>query len=286
MPAKKTASQPDRPALRVARDVAQSRIELRIAKGRELLNAEVHDEASLDSVRAKYYTWHEGNAALLRQLFTTDEIADDYAHWAGVAGGSPPLDRRIKYARDGISTSIRRLEGVVEKLEFIDEAESVERTSPVGGAAPDGPGNRVFIVHGRDEGRLRAVEAYLRQLGLDVTVLADRPSGGATLIEKIEKYGDVDYVVVLITPDDVGALRQESDEPELEPRARENVIFELGYFVGRLRRGRVAALVVDTPLPNDLGGFVYIPYGTDDGWKLRVVRELTAARIAVDNTRI
>jgi predicted nucleotide-binding protein len=130
----------------------------------------------------------------------------------------------------------------------------------------------------------RTVEAYLRKIGLEVIVLSDQASGGATLIEKIETYGDVGYVVALLTPDDVGSLWMGDDNDlDLRPRARENVIFELGYFVGRLNRGRVAALVAETvTLPSDLGGFVYIKFDASDAWKLAIVRDLTRAGFVID----
>jgi predicted nucleotide-binding protein len=130
----------------------------------------------------------------------------------------------------------------------------------------------------------RTVEAYLRRIGLDVIVLSDQPGGGRTLIEKIETYGDVPYVVTLLTPDDVGSLWSgDEDKLDLRPRARENVIFELGYFVGRLNRGRVAALVDERlSLPGDLGGFAYVRFDSGDAWKIGIVRELTNAGFAID----
>ncbi len=149
------------------------------------------------------------------------------------------------------------------------------------------PTPRVFLVHGRPPGPRATVEAYLRKLGLDVVVLSDRPNRGATLIEKIEAEGDVAYVVAVVTPDDLGGLYATVTDVKVSPRARENVIFELGYFAGKLGRGRVAALLVHpVELPTDLGGIAYIPMDTSDGWKVKLVRELGAAGIAVDSSRI
>src|SRR5882672_12504549 len=92
---------------------------------------------------------------------------------------------------------------------------------------------RIFVVHGRDEEVRRALVAFLKDLGKEPIVLTELPSGGRTVIEKFEHYAaGVDYAVVLLTPDDLGGLR--SAKPEQRARARQNVLFELGYFVGKL----------------------------------------------------
>lgn len=121
---------------------------------------------------------------------------------------------------------------------------------------------RVFIVHGRDDTTVRELKAFLTEgLGFPApTVLAEQPSRGLTLIEKFERYAhDSDLVFVLLTPDDLGHLV--GHEKDSQPRARLNVLFELGYFLGSLRRrsGRVFILRKgDVELPSDLGGIVYI----------------------------
>jgi predicted nucleotide-binding protein len=121
---------------------------------------------------------------------------------------------------------------------------------------------RVFIVHGRDTRSLSELKLFLRnKLSLpDVTVLAERPSKGRTVIEKFEYYArHVDIVFVLATPDDFGRLA-ESQEPE-KYRGRQNVVFELGFFLGALRRssGRVIVLHKgDIELPSDISGVIYI----------------------------
>lgn len=101
-----------------------------------------------------------------------------------------------------------------------------------------------------------------------------------TLIEKFEKHSDVGYAVVLLTPDDKGGMNKEG-EP-LQNRARQNVIFELGFFFGKLERKRVAAMYrKGVELPTDMEGVVYI--SLDDGeWKLKLAKELVAAGMPVD----
>ena len=145
--------------------------------------------------------------------------------------------------------------------------------------------NRVFVVHGRDDGTRNTVARFLDTLGLEPVILQEQPNEGRTIIEKLEYYSNVAFAVVLCTTDDVGALASESDQ--LLPRARQNVLLELGYYVGRIGRDRVCALVErGVEIPSDLSGVVYVPLDTSEGWKLTLARELRAAGMTIDMNRI
>ena len=121
---------------------------------------------------------------------------------------------------------------------------------------------RSFIVHGHDETAKLELKNYLQNtLGFsEPVILHEQPSMGRTLLEKFEHYaGTADLVFVLLTPDDVAASAAEPDSAKR--RARQNVIFEMGYFLGRLGRtsGRVLLLHKGPlELPSDLHGVVYI----------------------------
>ncbi|NTW88534.1 MAG: nucleotide-binding protein, partial [Desulfobulbaceae bacterium] len=116
---------------------------------------------------------------------------------------------------------------------------------------------------------------------LEVIILHEQPNVGQTIIEKFERYADVAFAVVLLTPDDIGG-KQES-EPVLKPRARQNVIFELGFFFGRLARNHVAALIKgDVEKPSDYDGVGYIQMDRAGAWKIELARELKAAGLKVD----
>ncbi len=140
---------------------------------------------------------------------------------------------------------------------------------------------RVFVVHGRDDKAKLEVRGFLEQLDLDPVILDEQPSGGQTVIEKFEEHTDVDFAVVLLTPDDRGKLAGSSDESQ--PRARQNVIFEFGFFVGKLGRPRVCVLhkgKVD--IMSDYHGVIYIPLDDAGGWKLELATEIKNAGINVD----
>ena len=140
--------------------------------------------------------------------------------------------------------------------------------------------NKVFIIHGRDEGTKNTVARFIEQLGLEAVILAEQPSHGLTIIEKFEQHAQVQFAIALLTPDDTGSLQDDENTPN--PRARQNVIFELGFFIGRLGRGRVCALTKgDVEIPSDYAGVLYIPLDGSDYWRWKLSQELESAGLNV-----
>jgi predicted nucleotide-binding protein len=139
----------------------------------------------------------------------------------------------------------------------------------------------VFLVHGHDEAVRESVARYLGQLGLTPVILHEQASRGRTVIEKLEHHANVAFAAVLLTPDDLGATLQAPGN--LRPRARQNVVLELGFFVGKLGRDRVCATHRgDLELPSDYMGVLYVPFDDGGGWKLLLARELRAAGFDVN----
>ncbi|KND21130.1 hypothetical protein ADZ37_01130 [Pannonibacter phragmitetus] len=141
--------------------------------------------------------------------------------------------------------------------------------------------NKIFIVHGHDEGALYGLARFLEKLKLEVIILKEQPNQGRTIIEKYEdSAAEVGFAVVLLTPDDVGSAVLAEGHSQ---RARQNVIFELGYFAGKLGRGRVCLLRKgNVEIPSDLFGVVYTEMDPAEGWKQALVKELKAAKIDFD----
>lgn len=157
-----------------------------------------------------------------------------------------------------------------------------ERKSETSENARLKPSNtKVFLVHGQDNEVKQTVARFLEKLGLEVIILHERASAGMTIIEKFEQNSDVAFAVVLMTPDDVGSST--TDKDNLRFRARQNVIFELGYFMGKLGRENVCALLKgDLERPSDYNGIVYIALDPNDGWKILLAKEMKESGISVD----
>jgi len=141
----------------------------------------------------------------------------------------------------------------------------------------------VFLVHGHDDAAKESVARFLEKLDLRPIILYEKPNMGRTVIEKFEAHSAVGFAVVLLTPDDVGGS---ASTGQVTARARQNVILELGYFIGRLGRARVCALYKEgVEIPSDIHGVLYVPYDASDGWRLKLANEIRAAGISVDMNR-
>ena len=151
--------------------------------------------------------------------------------------------------------------------------------------------NKVFLVHGRDEAAQHKVARFLENsVQVGVVILSERPNAGRHLLTKFEEEAKgADYAVVLMTGDDLAYLRPallphgQDRQPE-SLRARQNVIFELGFFLGKFGQDRVCVLQVpNVERPSDYDGVVYIPFDDQDGWQRKLVTELHKANIVVSS---
>ncbi len=266
------------PRLRVSRGQAQPQIAARIEAGHRLLESAIQTDDDLNSAEAEFRRWDEYNTTMLRRLFDTAELADEYEPGVGfVFLGSLPLQKEIESHGKDVQRKIDRLESISGRLNLYEEP-SLPTVPEVGPSL----GTDIFVVHGRDEAAKESVARFIEKLDLAAIILHEKPSAGRTIIEKFEdESSSVGYAVVLLTPDDIGGP---ADEPEdLKPRARQNVIFELGFLLGRLGRDRVCALHKnDIDIPSDYEGVVYTPMDSGGGWRLKLAKEIKHAGIDVD----
>lgn len=186
-----------------------------------------------------------------------------------------------RYLEEGKKHSLSLLNQAVRSLE--EELEHL----PLGSNIAEGKtedirvgGRKVFVVHGRDDGTKHEVARFLHNIDLEPIILHERPNRGRTIITKFqEEAKDVSFAIVLMTPDDEGGL---TGGP-FSPRARQNVVFELGFFYGTLGSGHVVALVKgDVETPSDFDGVLYIQIDSTGGWKVQLARELKAAGLKFD----
>jgi len=190
-----------------------------------------------------------------------------------------------QYMTEGKERSTQLLHQAVRWLQ--DElADTQEQVTSSGATAVPALvlSRKVFIVHGHDSSVREAVARFIERIGFQAIILHEQANQGRTIIEKVEAHGDVGFAVVLLTPDDVGCKAGDTTKP----RARQNVLLELGYFIGRLGRANVCALATsDTmELPTDFAGVVWEPFDAAGGWKSAIGRELKAAGFEIDWNKI
>lgn len=144
---------------------------------------------------------------------------------------------------------------------------------------------KVFIVHGHNEEYIQKVARFLEKLECEPIILKEQPNSGKTIIEKFEDLSNAAFGVVLYTACDKGSVN--IDNSELQPRARQNVIFEHGYLFAKLGRERVCALVEHgVEIPSDLAGVLYVPIDNADAWKFQLAKEMKSVGIDIDMNNI
>jgi len=169
--------------------------------------------------------------------------------------------------------SIDLLNQVIQQLSTKSEDEQIKLE-----------GNRVFIVHGHNEVIKLTVARLVEKLGLKAIILNEQPNQGQTIIEKFETNSKSDFAVVLMTADDKGA---QISKEELSFRARQNVIFELGYFTAKMGRKRLVVLYENgVEIPSDYYGIAYINIDQGGAWQFHLAKELKTAGLNVDMNKI
>jgi len=261
----------------------------RITRGQELLEKvatvraqiqpyaarSVHGE--YQALRDEYYSWDEFNETLLRQKFSTGKVADSYRGLV-YAFGSPSneLAAVVELERD-ITRKMRSLGSIRDQLSLYKSAADPATED---GTYSSHLGDKIFIVHGHDGDTKQQVADFVRKItGEQPLILHEQADSGRTIIEKFEEHAsEVGFAIILLTADDEGKAKGAT---QLNPRARQNVVFELGYFMGKLGRSRVVAVHESgVELPSDISGLLYKQL--TGNWKMELAGEINAAGIEID----
>jgi predicted nucleotide-binding protein len=276
---------PEDPALKGTRSRAKELLDRARAEASELITraADVNDPESYEAWTHVVERWEARTKMALQSIFAgpwPDEF-ENAATGRIFRNVGQSEDETFLYRQEAIRRGMHELTSIEERMEFLEEPGVGADARP----ATSG-GRQVFIVHGHDRELRERVARLLDRLDLDAIILEEQPDGGRTIIEKFEDHAlDVGYAVAVLSPDDVGAAASDA-VPSHPNRARQNVLLELGYFMGTLGRSRVAALCSEeVERPSDIHGLLYIDVSQDER-DIRLAREMAAAGLPVDLNRL
>ena len=267
------------------RSEAEENLAERIAYADDHLLLPIRNTDDLNNQRTQYGKWDKFNQLLLQKMFSDDSCANEYKNSILMALVGGVRQRSLAEKEQEFLDQVKRkrdcLESLKDRLSLFNEVVTITNQPPADLAQP--PGSDVFLVHGHVNGEKEMVARFFEKLHLEVVILHEQPNQGKTIIEKLETHSErCGFAVVLLTPDDFGRLSTET-EKDGHPRARQNVILELGFFMGKLGRSRVAAIYREgVELPSDFNGVVYTPLDDGGAWKITLTKELQAAGFSVD----
>jgi predicted nucleotide-binding protein len=247
----------------------------RIDQGRHLMDPASRGISDIRPLHAAFDTWDEYNEKLLARRFSTSEIVDGYSR-AIIAGGFSDIGAELDYLVREVNEQARKLESIRLQLHLYES----QVPAPKDTTTKSPTGGKVFIVHGHDGDTKQQVARFIEQIvGERPIILHEQVDSGRTVIEKFEAHADeIGFAVILLTGDDEG---QKKGDGSLNLRARQNVVFEFGYFMAKLDRSRVVALhEASVELPSDLAGILYKSLAGN--WMLELAGEIKAAGIKID----
>ena len=243
----------------------------KLEDGYERLVTSPDGENKSKTIKA-FHKWYDAMLRYLALYF--DENNETFKRISTVDTGGNGYS--LKHVYDGIITNVHLLLDKAEKITHNVSSLSKEHKPRLEMS------KKIFIVHGHDDEMKSSVARLLEKFDLEPIILSEQNDRGRTIIEKFEEESNVGFAVVLMSDkDDMGA---EVGSTDYRPRARQNVILELGYFIGKLgRKDHVCVLKRgNVEVPSDILGVVYKTYSNGDGWKFELAKELRAAGYDID----
>ncbi len=286
MAKRKDQPNPQPNTLKVTASDAKVAIAHQIIEGEGLAEVAISSRDQLTNAYNHYELWASYSRALLDNLFSGDVFQSEFdAPLRIFFGGGSTVAEDIKDYRDDAKEKIERLRRILVRIDLLEEPAQLQhhRITLETGRFGSPPKDKVFLVFGHDELAKSKVEAFLWKINVEPILLGEKANEGKTIFEKLVKHGEVKFAVIIMTPDDLGAAKNAvEDISVLEGRARQNVVFEFGFFAGKLGREHTAVIYVSgTELPSDYRGLGYI--GLDTDWQTQLMRELTAAKVNIDH---
>ena len=277
--------------LRLGADRAREILDEQIQAGRLVRDdtSGARTREDYDAWKRTFTQWVDVTKAALTHIYDGEGEVKAFeaaaTHHSFVAGGDWP--EWLDDYRNDVEKGISKLESLKSALRFAEAPAPTVSNAVVAGSTPPDSKGVIFLVYGHDD-RRQEVARFLEKAcdnRYDVTILDEKPGRSRTLIERLERHAlDVKYAVILFTGDDVGG--EKAPQGHLQPRARQNVVFEFGWFCGQIGREHVAVLYeAEVELPSDVGGVTYISLDQAD-WTVRLVRDLRDAGLDFSLDRV
>lgn len=277
--------------LMITRESFSEELDKILADGENIfqLRQDPQSPKEAEDAKREFELWNDYNIEFLKSSFnyTGNEYRSSYEQ-AGEFSipmnlGYTPREHHIRLLERFKSKldNLNALKNKVKLLKYVTPKETLQHSNNKIIA----PTSEIFIVHGHDDVARLEVSRFLEKLGFLPIILHEQASGSKTIIEKIEGYSNVGFAVVLYTPCDIGFKK--GNDNDAKNRARQNVVFEHGYLIGKIGRQNVCALVKgDVETPNDISGMVYVPMDSHHGWQLRLAREMKNSGYDLDLNKV
>ena len=226
----------------------------------------------------KFIAWQTKTDRFIRRYYENGPEFSDFSntifgliYWSD----STTQNDAIQACREGLIATKAKFGVYLDEMEEVDTSKKSKSENV--SSQKNNEYSRVFIVHGHDGELKQEVARILERQGIEAVILSEQANLGNTIIEKFEKNTDVSAAICLFSGDDLGkAIKEEV----LNHRARQNVVFEAGYFIGRLGRKNVVLIAnSDIEIPSDLAGVVY---SNTKMWQIEILQELKAMGFKID----
>ena len=269
----------------------KTKIQQQVEIGERLDAENVYDATQFYNFKEGLESWHDVNLEYLEQSFDNphnkyrDEYGDaGYTYMGDIATDHP--NNEYQTQKDLLKARLLYLKRLINKSDLLRTLSPQEIKEESQNTKHSSHSNKeIFIVHGQDNEAKISTARFIEKLGFRPIILHEQASSGKTIIEKIEEYTNVGFGIVLYTPCDLGGKKEPN--PSFQNRARQNVVFEHGFLIGKIGRKNVCALVKnEVEKPNDISGVVYIKMDEDDAWHLKLVKELRNSGYDVDANKL
>jgi predicted nucleotide-binding protein len=279
-----------RTALRIPKEEFKSQLIEQISQGKQFGIKDITTEELLVAVEKKFELWNDYNNELLKSSFNNaaNEYRNTYNNSGQMIGVSDVIrgvntnhpQHRFKTLKERVEVKINALESLLAKVNLIHSEVETSRPDIELQQAAITLNDTVFIIHGHDDAMKKAVQLFLTRANLKDIVLHEQPDKNRTVIEKlIEEGNSAAYVIALLSPDDI--------QKDGTVRARQNVVLEIGYFIGKLGREKVRILRKgEVVIPSDLQGILYENYDEEGAWRIKLLKEMQAVGLPIDLTTV